>query len=201
MNPDQNQYSIDYLNQIAPPEKKPAMNNKMFFLVIGGGLLIAIVVGILALSSGSGGPKEQLQTLSVRLGTLKTISDASQKSIKSGALRNANSNLQISLSNANRDIAEPLKANGITAEGVSEKVKKAENGEALTKKLEDARLNAVFDRIYAREMGFQLDKTITLMKTIHNSTSSKSLKTFLETTSTNLDPIKKQFNDFNSEMN
>jgi hypothetical protein len=198
MNPDQNQYSIDYLNKIAPQDKKPAMNNKVFLFAVGGGLLLAIIVGIIALSSGGGGPKEQMQTLAARLTTLKGISDKSQKNLKSNTMRSTNSNLILFLSNANRDIVEPLKSNGVSTDNMNKTITTKEGGEALTKKLEDARLNAIFDRTYAREMGFQLETTSVLMKSIYNSTNSKSLKAFLEATDANLQPIKKQMTDFNA---
>ena len=73
-----------------------------------------------------------------------------------------------------------------------------ESGEELKKTLEDARLNAVFDRTYAREMAYQLDTIAALMGDIHESTKSKSLKEFLINTDKNLQPIKNQFTDFNA---
>jgi hypothetical protein len=203
MDPDHNQYSIDYLNQIAPPQKKPGVNNKLFFLIIGGGLLLATIIGIVILigSSSSSGPKQKMQTLAARLTTLKTISGDAQKKLSSSALRGTNSNLGIFLTNANRDIAQPLANNGVDTTKLDKAIVAAEAGTALTTELEEARLNAVFDRTYAREMSYQLDTVAALMKTIYNSTNSTSLKDFLVTTDNNLQPIKKQFTDFNALSN
>lgn len=202
MYPDQNQnqqqYSIDYLNEIAPNSKKPGLSNKLFLMIVGGGLLIAIIVGIIAFSGGGGGPKEQMQTLAARLTMLQTISDDSQKTIKSGALRSTNSNLSIFLTNANRDIAEPLLNNGVDVKKLDKALVAKESGEELKKTLEDARLNAVFDRTYAREMTYQLDTVAALMQQIYTSTNSKSLKEFLLNTDKNLQPIKKQLAEFNA---
>lgn len=198
MNPEQNQYPIDYLNQIAPEAPKQGMNNKLFFMLIGGGLLVAIIVGILALTSGSSGPTQKMQTLSARMATLQTISSDSQKNIKSGALRSTNSTLNIFLTNANRDIAEPLSKNGVDIKKIDKSIQTKENGEALKAELEDARLNAIFDRVYAREMSYQLETIAALMKEIYSSTNSKSLKEFLENTDSNLQPIKQQLADFNA---
>lgn len=190
------QYSIDYLNQIAPQPKKAGLNNKTFFLLIGGGLLFAIIVGVLAFSSGSG-PKQQMETLAARMQTLQTISQNAQKNIKSGTLRSTNSNLSIFLTNANHDIADPLKKNGIDIKKLDKKIVAAEKDDALTAKLEDARLNAVYDQTYAREMGYQLATVKALMKTIYNKSKSKSMKDFLSKTNDNLAPITKQLDDFN----
>lgn len=204
MYPDQNQnqnqpqYSIDYLNEIAPPAPKPGMSNKLFLFAIGGGLLLAIAVGLMLLTGGSDGPKEKMQTLALRLQTLQTISSDSQKTIKSGELRSTNSNMSILLANANRDIVEPLAKNNVDAKKADKSIVSEESGEGLKKTLEDARLNAVFDRTYAREMAFELDRVAALMKDIYTSSKSKALKEYLIETDKNLQPIKQQFNNFNA---
>ena len=194
----QNQYPIDYLNQIAPQQPKQGMNNKFFFILIGGGLLVAIIVGILALTSGNNGPTQKMQTLAARLTTLQTVSSDAQKKIKSGTLRSTNSTLTIFLTNANHDVIEPFSKNGVDIKKTDKSIQTKESGEKLKQTLEDARLNATFDRIYAREMSFQLDTVSALMKDIYASTGSKSLKEFLEKTNTNLQPIKDQLADFNA---
>ena len=199
MNPDQNQYSIDYLNQIAPEPKKPGLSNKLFLLIAGGGLLLAVIAGIFIFTSGgSAGPKDKMQTLAARMETLHTIASKAQKNIKSSDLRSTNSNLVIFLTNANRDIVDPLAANGVDMKKPNKEIVAAEKGEALSEKIENARLNAVFDRVYSREMGYQLDTIAALMQDIHSKTKSKSLQEFLVKTDANLQPIKKQLTEFNA---
>lgn len=192
------QYPIDYLNQIAPQEKKPSLDNRKFFIFIGAGLLLAIIIGIFALSSGGNSPTEKMETLAARLQTLQSVSGKAQPNIKNSSLRSTNSSLTLLLTNANRDIVEPLKNNDINVQRLDKKIVQAENGEKLSAKLEDARLNAVFDRTYAREMSYQLDTTRVLMKDIYAKTNSKSLKSFLDATDKNLSPINKQLKDFNA---
>ena len=191
------QYSIDYLNQIAPKPQKAGLNNRIFLFIIGGGLLLALIVGIMSLANGGNGPTTQMQTLTARIETLQTISEKSQKNIKSGKLRSTNSNLNIFLTNADHDIADPLAKNGVKIKSLDKNIVTAEKGEALTKKLEDARLNAVFDQTYAREMSYQLSTVENLMGTIYRSTKSKSMKDFLQKTNSNIDPIIKQLDNFN----
>ena len=192
----QNQYPIDYLNQIAPQPPKQGLSSKLFFLIIGGGVLLAIIVGFLLLNPGSGGPKEKMQTLAARMITLQEVASDSQKNIKSGSLRATNSNLTIFLTNANRDIAEPLLNNDIDVKGLDKAIVTKEDGTELKEKLEDARLNAVFDRTYAQEMTYQLDTIAVLMGDIYERTNSKSLKDFLLKTDSDLQPIKKALNEF-----
>lgn len=194
----QQQYSIDYLNEISAKPQKPGMDNRLFFLIVGGGIVLAAIVGVMMLMSGGQGPTQKIQTLAARLQTLQTISSSSQKTLKSGNLRSTNSSLSIFLTNANRDIVEPLKTNGVEIKKLDKTIIANETGEELKQRLEDARLNAIFDRIYAREMGYQLETVASLMKDIYGTTKSASLKKFLETTDTNLQPIKKQLHDFNA---
>lgn len=195
MNPDQNPYSIDYLNQIAPQPQKQGVKDKFFFWIIGGGLLIAIVIFLFTLSSG-GGPKQDMQTLAARLATLQTVASDTQKNLKSGDLRSTNSNLVIFLTNANRDIVEPLAANGIDAKKLDSSIVAKESGDKLTQTFEDARLNAVLDRTYAREITYQLQTVSVLVRDIYDSTGNKKFKEYLEKLDADLQPLIKQFSDF-----
>lgn len=196
MNPDQNQYSIDYLNEISPQQPKQGVKDKFFFLIIGGGLLVALIVGMFVLFGGGGGPTQNMQTLSARMTTLQTIAGDTQKSLKSGELRSINSNLTIFLTNANRDIVEPLAKNNVDVKKIDAAIAAKENGDELKQKFEDARLNATLDRTYAREMTYQLQTVAYLLQEIYDNTNSKTLKEYLENTNTNLQPLIKQLSDF-----
>jgi hypothetical protein len=197
MYPNQNQYSIDYLNEIAPQPQKKGLSNKLFLLIVGGGLLAAIIIGIAIFSSAGAGPQTQMETLAARLVTLQKIATKAQQNIKSNQLGGTNSSLVIFLANANHDIAAPLLTNGVDIKNLDKNIIAAESGTALSSQLENARLNAVFDVTYAREMGYQIDTVISLMKEINNKTNSRSLKAFLAKTDSNLEPIKTQMYNFN----
>lgn len=201
MNPDQNQYSIDYLNQIAPTPKKPGINNTLFLSIVGGGIVLALIVGALMLSKGAAGPVQKMERLTARLTTLQAISTKAQTKLKSNSLRATNSSMTLLLTNVNRDITAPLKLNGVDTSNLDKTIVASEDGSALTQKLEDARLNAIYDQTYAREMAYQLETVTALLKEIYTSTNSASLKTFLNTTNNNLLPITKQFSDFNDTNN
>ena len=71
--------------------------------------------------------------------------------------------------------------------------------EALDGRLEDARLNAVYDRTYAREMTFALKTLHSDMSILYKSTRSKPLKEVLNTTDTNIEPLLDEFQSFNSQ--
>ena len=199
MQPNQNEYPIDYLNQIAPAEKKPLMNNQIIIVLVGILAILAAVIGFLIFVTSSGASDGQkLQTLSARMQTLAKISKSAEKNIKSGTLQSTNSTLSLFLTNANRDIVSPLQKNGVKVTAIDKSILKKEDGTKVIATLEDARLNAVYDRTYAREMSFQLDTVANLMQQLYKTTKSKSLKDFLISTDTNLKPIRTQLAAFNA---
>jgi hypothetical protein len=201
MYPDNNppQAPIDYLNQIAPQPQKPGINKRALVVVILGiGLVLALVIGFITFTTSSAnGPKKSAVVLTVRMQEMKTVAEASQPKIKSSSLRGINRSLIIFLTNANRDITVPLTANGINMEKLDKAVVAKEKADPITANLEDARLNAVFDDTYAREMSFKLATVALLIEEISSTTKSKSMKDFLTTTSSNLQPIKQQLDEFN----
>lgn len=190
---DQTQYSIDYLNQIAPqPQRNP---NGRKWMVIGGILaVLAVIVGILSVfASLSGGPSHDLERLSARLTSLQKVVDAAQPNITYGELRSSNSNLSIFLSNTNRDSVTPLENNGIDPKKIDKQIAANEAYDDMTATLEDARLNATFDSVYVREMTLRLAELNALMGRIHGTTNSQSMKEFLVNSDTSLEAIRQQF--------
>jgi len=200
MNPETPQLPIDYLNQIAPAPQKPGLNKRsLLMVVILIGVVLTIVISfVVFISNASGGPKTDMQTLAIRMQSLQKVADTSQKNIKSSSLRGVNSNLKSFLSNANRDIVDPLAANKIDIKKLDKKLVAKVEADTLKADLEDARLNATFDDTYAREMSYRLTTLSILMESIYNTSHSKSLKDFLVATDDNLQPIKKQLDEFNS---
>jgi hypothetical protein len=201
MYPDPNtQAPIDYLNQIAPPPKKPGVDKRAAVLVIALiGVVLAVVVGFLMfVSSTSTGPKTSMATLAARMQAIQEVSDKAQKNIKSSQLRSVNSNLKILLTNANRDIAAPLLAEEIDVKKLDKVIVAKEKADEITATLEDARLNAAFDDTYAREMSFKLKTMSLLMQEIYEKSKSKSMREFLVETDDNIQPIREQLEEFNS---
>jgi hypothetical protein len=190
----------DYLNQISTqPVKKPGFSLNLKFVIIVGAILViaviivAIVVNVLVQSA-----RQPLQQLSARLDSTSAVVEGAQKKLKSSQLRSLNSSLNLYLTDINSDITAPLGSAGIDEKKITEKITQGESLTALTDRLEDARLNAIYDRTYAREMAYQLDRLITLMKEISTSTSSAELKEFLNNTYPTLEPTQKAFSEFNA---
>lgn len=158
-------------------------------------MLVTVILSVVLTSGNNVEPAKQL---AARLQSTETIVDNAQNKLKSTQLRTLNSNLKIYLTNTNRDIAAPLQKSGINVAKLDKKLVASEAGTNITNKLEDARLNAVYDRTYAREIAYQLDTIVALMRQINDSTRSQSLKVFLDSAYTNLEPTQKQFAEFNA---
>jgi predicted outer membrane protein len=198
MNPTQPNYSVDYLNQIAPQApKKMRFSRLQYILIAVVGLLVVltIIFGIIVSSKTSVEPEKQL---AARLQSTEKIVGDAQTKLKSSQLRTLNSNLKIYLTNTNRDIAAPLLKSGVDVTKLDKTIVASEAGTDITARLEDARLNAVYDRTYAREISYRLSTLVALMRQINTSTKSQSLKTFLDNAYKNLAPTQKQFDQFNA---
>lgn len=195
---DQDQYSIDYLNQISASAPRNTGNRKLLVVILILGVLSFLAVVMMVFANIGKGPSQDLETLYVRLSnTQKLVKDA-QSNLTSNDLRIANSNVSIFLANTNRDIIDPLTKNGINTKKIDPSITAAESDEKLVERLEDARLNAVYDSVYAREMSLRLAEIASLMSRSYNTTKSTSLKTFLEETDKTLVELRKQFDEVNS---
>jgi hypothetical protein len=198
----EHQYAIDYLDSISsvPPSRQSnSVSDKLFFAILGGGLLLALLVGsIFMFMGGESSPADDLSKISAKLQSLQTISDTTQKSLVSNNLRGINSTLSLTLTNTSGDIAPILSANGIDPKKLNQKFTSAEKTNEILKGLDDARLNAVLDRTYAREMTYQLETFILLLNQIDTKTKSQSIKEFVSSTRDKITPIKDRFANFNA---
>lgn len=205
MNPDQQPApqiptGVDYLNQIAPqkPSSKWLKPGPQLFLIIGAILVVFVIILSVVLGIISANTRKPLQQLSARLSATATVVDDWQKEIKSSQLRSLNSNLKLYLTNINRDIAAPMKQSGVDVAKLSDSILQEESTDQLNQRLEDARLNGIFDRVYAREMAYRLDTILALMRQINSSTGNNSLKQFLSDSYDSLQPAQESFAEFNA---
>ncbi len=198
MQPDDHQYPTNYLDTIAAQPQVKTVNPVVLWAMIGGVLVLAVAVLFAVLGAGAS-PTDKLTRFGARLSDLQTVSSESQEKIKSDELRTLNSNLTLILTNANRDLKQPFASLGIKLEDKKQRsvTTVAAETKQLNDRLEDARLNAIFDRTYAREMSFYIKQLRTEMRELHAGTKDKELKEVLETTDSNLSPLLTGFSDFN----
>ena len=198
-NQPQPSFTPDYLNQIAPQAPKRQLFNRNRLIFGGLGLAFVIIILLsLIIKATTGGTTKDLQQLTARLQTTQTIASGAQTKLKSSELRSLNSNLGLYLTNTLRDINTQRKDEGIDPNNLDKKIVASEAATDMTNRLEDARLNAVYDSTYAREMSYQLESIMALIYQVKASTSRQSLKDFLDSTYANLKPTQTAFSDFNA---
>lgn len=201
--PDQPVYSIDYLNEISLPVRKSnGPNLKIMIAVILAGLL-AVALFAFTLLNQQPSIKDEVRQLHARLTTLQSIAKAEQRYLRSSDLRSINSSYQLFLTDSLSAMDVPLQKLDINIKQTDKPLaaKESKHQDGLQAKLEDARLNAVLDRTYSRDMAYELEVARSMMRSIHAKTSSKSTKEFLEKSDANLTPIAKRFEQFSSSSN
>lgn len=205
MNPNNDQpapvMNSDYLSQIAPkPQKKSLIpkSKPLLAVLVGIGVIVVItVLGIVA-SLATGNIGDTTERLAARLQATQDIVHSTKSNVKNHQLRALNSSLDIYLTNTLRDATPILAKHNIDINKLSKTVISAESDANILANLENARLNAIYDRIYASEMANQLENTTILMQKIFKSTNDKSLKSFLNNAYLTLQPTQKQFADYNA---
>lgn len=199
--PEQSEYSIDYLNQIAP--EKPKSNTPNKIVLIGGGVVgllsIILIVGLL-FTSGSRNTGQIAVDLSSQLGTLRDISKEQQDNLRNNVLRNYNSALTLQLTNASTDLEAALEAEEIEPGKLSKEDQEEQEAfkAELDAKFENAALNIQLDRTYAREMTYQLNVIDSMITSVADKSSSTLMDEFVEANQSNLQAIAKDLDEFNS---
>lgn len=194
---DNQQNPVDFLDQIAP---KSAQNNWLMSkkpLLIGLVAMVIILIFVLIFGLTKGNTQTTTR-LAARLKDTSTIVNSATTKIKSSQLRALNSNLKSRLLNETTDIVPFLAKEGVKIDKIDKNITTSETSTKIMSVLEDARLNATYDRIYAREMAYKLSTVIVLMNKIKKASNSVSLKEYLTTSVNNLAPIQKDLADFNT---
>lgn len=199
MNPQQ-QLSPNYLDEIAPqaPKRSFVLNKTRLIVLISILALVVIIILSVVVGQINASRTEPWERLSARLTATNAVVTSSAGKIKNSSLRSTNSNLKISLTNTQRDLATPLATIGIDTAKLSPSITSSESNVTMLARLEDARLNAKYDSTYAREMSYQLSKLLTLLQQLYSSSSNLDNKKFLQTTYENFEPVQKSLSEFSA---
>ncbi|MDK2899168.1 MAG: hypothetical protein PWQ10_355 [Patescibacteria group bacterium] len=197
MNNNKELLPVDYLNEIAP--KAPKKINLLIgqpIIIIATAVILLIVIILIATNLLSTN-KQSMQKLAARLITTNSIAEDASSNLKNTKLRATNGNLKIYLTNTIRDIEPILTSENVKIKSLDKNITASEISQNTIDTLEDARLNAIYDRTYAREMAYKLDTVLTLIDQINDATNNKTIKEFLNNSYVNLVPIQKELADFN----
>ncbi|MBR2589163.1 hypothetical protein IKE84_02395 [Candidatus Saccharibacteria bacterium] len=204
----------DYLEKIAAdtrtgkPVKKgilgtisnlPSTTKK---LILGGiiAVFVVMIFGILLSSGDKNKEIDYVDMINLRTANIiKSIQDYNKK-VKSSELRSMGNSLKAVLTETNYAIGTSLKEDFGVKNSKPNKEKTEEDEVAwsteMNTELENGRLNAILDRVYARELAYQIAMLISLEQETYGKTNKDNLKNILTTSMNNLEQLHGQFDDF-----
>lgn len=192
------QYSVDYLNQVAGGSTtgSNSIDKKFIFIIAGVVAALIVAAALLFMQPKAAADNKPVRLYTTLIDTEKSTSK-SGKLLKSSQLVSINSSMRTNIINAARDMEEPLTATGQKPASLKSAANKAPyHDEKFAAALEDARLNAVYDRVYANEINTKLKYIIAYMEAIKKSTSSKKMKTFIDKNLPSMKTVQKAVDEF-----
>ena len=195
-------YPVDYLNQIAAKPPAKPLSPKIVLAAIAAGLL---VMGVFASFLMFGDTEPDISTRAARLNarylTLHGASQAHFQQLKSGELRAADTGFRSFLKTASQELTSAVsKRYNIKdlEKSLSKTDEAAEEAYAakLNEKLSDAALNGTIDRIYTREMIYELDLLKPQIQSIKEDTKDKDIEAALTKAADSLLVIEKTYDDY-----
>lgn len=192
-------FPVDYLNEIAPKQQPVQMNRFAVFGLIGGVLLLAFSAVMMMVNSQPNYTKQAQSTLA-RIETLQAATKEQQSRLTENELSSMNTTLTTSLGSMGTELKSSLKDAKIKTEllGDAKKTEKAYS-DKLSKTLEDAYLTGSLDRVYAREMSYQLSILKSYLQKLKTASGNrKAIADYVATNSKTLDAATKSFSNFTS---
>lgn len=191
-------YDPNYLDSIAPPPPPPKFFSGSFGKIFFGLLIVFFVIVSVIVALSGKDETADLQLMAVRMDKFELLVKTQQKNLKSTKLKNTNTSYQLWFSGNKTKADELLQKGGIKKSQYSKTMLSSESklSDDLTKKYEDALLNATLDRVYSSSMASESEKIINLLNTMAKKNKSKQIREFAKTASTNLSPIHDSFDKY-----
>lgn len=207
----------DYLDKIAS-EARPLTASAPGFLgsalhlsmkqlkIIGiaiAAIFLVLIIAMIASSGNKNTERDYVDTAYLRTKDLSKVIDDYRTKIRSSELRSMAMSLKSVLLETNYALSSTLTNNfGAKSPDTPEKESTATDETAiigeLTASLEEARLNALLDRVFAREYTYQISLLISLETDIINRTKIDLLKSSLTSSRSNLETLHEQFDNFSA---
>ena len=170
---------------------------KKLLIGVGIALVLIIIVAMIVSILGGTGDKERdyVDKVYLRTSHLAKEIPAYNKQVKSSQLRSMGTSLVSVLNETEYSIANVLK-NDFAAEKIDESENNA-MAELLTN-LDNAQLNGLLDRVFHREITYQIGTLLSMEHEAYTSTKISGLKSALETSMNNLNQLYEQFQNFTS---
>lgn len=186
--------SIDYLNQIATPTPPQGMNKRTKLILVIGGVIAVLSLFLIAMSSmNKDVSSETAIKLAGKLSMLESLATKYNPKLKSSDIQEANTSFKSLLVTSTRSYNDALRSYEINVKKQGRTIKSLAKNKELDDKLEDAHLNSRLDRVYAKEMTFQIQEVLLMMKQLQRTVRTKEMKEFIDKTTADLNNIKSIF--------
>lgn len=198
------QYAVDYLGGIAPQQPKSGITiagftlSKRALMVAIGGTIALLLAAMLMIFSQKPQAVSQLNESNFYSHLIRTqeITKDGKKNIKNSQLRAHNGTLQTLLVGSASEMATPLQKSGMDPKKLESEAKKpSDEDKKLLSGLNDARLNAVYDRAYVREMTHRLNIMLLMLDRIEKINTRESMQNYVKATRPKLKDIHKAISE------
>lgn len=181
------QFSIDYLNKIAPKEQKTVNKFAVFGLI--GAVLISAIFAVVLMSQSSGPDiKSFIPKLAARVQTLQTVTTNQQPHLTDNSISEANASLSSALDTMDAELQSLMKAGKLKP--LSDKSSVASEKsylDDLNKKLDDAYQKGTADRTYTAQMTYELSILRGQMVKFKKLSNNSQVSTFCDNSIKSLD--------------
>jgi hypothetical protein len=202
------QYAVDYLGGIAPQSSSSSISiggfqlTKKMMIFIGGIASALIIALVLMFATQKPAGPDVLNESSLYASYIDTaeITKFSKKYLDSSQLRATHGNIQNFLTNSATQMETPLAKSGIDYKKLRTSAKKKPYHDfKMAEKLEEARLNAVYDRVYANEMAFKLQKMMSTLQKVKKTNTRKSMQEYIKQTEPSLKTLQESIKKYQEE--
>ncbi len=138
-----------------------------------------------------------LKNLNLRVDNLSSVYETYKSTMKNSSLRSSASSLDIILANSKKTFSAILSSSyGVEVSDLIPSPELNTEFEEFSSALENARLNGIFDRIYANEITYQIYRILILESSIYETTENEDLKSAIESSYDSLEKLKDDFSKF-----
>lgn len=200
--PEKMEYDPNYLDNIAPGASQQKFLSgtfgKIFWVLIG---IFVLAVSLIIAFSGKDDTAD-LQRMFVRLEEYQTVVKDIHPDIRSGNLKDINSQLKTWMLSSKNEAEELLTLGEVKKTDFSKTMKQEEAGAAdeLVEKFENARLSANLNTVYSNTMSYEINEMLILYKQMSKSKSSQ-IREYAAETSKTLGDIKEKFDNYSDDGN
>ncbi len=186
--------TVDYLNRIAPQEQH-TINRIAIFALIGTVIASVIIILILIINPGASDANSLIQPIRDRTDTLNKVVDENEGRLTQTEIAEANTALNSTLTTMQTRLDAIIKERKIQKKSSSTEKNYLE---ALQKKLNDSYQKGKLDSSYATAMTYELTILKSQLNKLKKVSDSKSIRSFCDESTKNLDVILKAYHDFAS---